>query len=133
MRVSGESACQRRQRRTHQHRRRSEREHRQPEPHEGERLGCRLQGAVRPAIDLVKQPEGDRREEDDDDQDELDRAVQADRGAHPVGEPPADDAADRHPAEEPGKDGRDGLCRIPEDQDQLARPDDLIDEAGRPG
>ncbi len=37
------------------------------------------------------------------------------------------------PAEEPGEDRRDGLGRVAEDQHELARPDDLVDETGRPG
>ena len=133
VRVARELARQRRQRRAHEHRRRGEREHRQPEADEGERLGCRLEGAVRPAIDLVEQPERDRREQDDDDEDELDRAVQAKRGAHPVGEPPADDAADRHPAEEPGQDRRHRLGRVAEDEDELPGPDDLVHQPGGAG
>ena len=50
-----------------------------------------------------------------------------------VADPPADDGADRHPAEEPGEDRRDGLGRVAEDEHELARPDDLVDEPGRPG
>ena len=77
--------------------------------------------------------ERERRRDDDDHEDELDDAVQPERRTHAIGEPPAERAADRHAAEEPGEDRRDGLCRVAEDEDQLARPDDLVDEAGGPG
>src|SRR6185369_10275063 len=59
----------------------------------------------------------------------LDEPVQPDRRAAAVGDPAADDAADRHPAEVAGQDRRDRLGRVPEDEDELARPDDLVDQA----
>ena len=51
---------------------------------------------------------------------ELDQAVQPQRRAHPVRQPAADHAADRHPAEEAGQDGRHGLGRVAEHEHELA-------------
>ena len=45
----------------------------------------------------------------------------------PIGRP------DRHPAEEAREDRGNGLGGVAEDEDQLARPDDLVDETGRTG
>ena len=64
---------------------------------------------------------------------ELEDPVQPQRALDPVRDPAAERAADRHPAEEAGQDRRDGLGRVAEDEDELARPDDLVDEAGRAG
>ena len=96
--------------------------------------GCRLEGAVRAAIDLVEQPERDRRQEDDDDEDELDqrRTGEAGERTRSASRPPTN-AADRHPAEEPGQDRRDRLGRVAEDEDELARPDDLVHQPGGAG
>ena len=52
--------------------------------------------------------------------------------ADPVGDPAADEAADGDAAEETREDRRDRLGRVPEDQHQLARPDDLVDQGAAP-
>ena len=76
--------------------------------------------------------ERERGDDHDDHQDQLDQAVQPQGGTDAVRQSPPERAADRHPTEEPGEDGRDRLCRIPEDQDELTRPDDLIDSPAAP-
>ncbi len=73
------------------------------------------------------------RQEHDDHEDQLEDAVQAQRRADPVGHAAAHDGADRHAAEEARENGRDGLGRVAEDEDELPRPDDLVDQAGRAG
>jgi hypothetical protein len=78
-------------------------------------------------------PERQRRDEDDDDQRDLEQAVQPQRRTDAVRDAATDGRPDRHAAEEPGQDRRDGLGRVAEDEDELARPDDLVDEAGGAG
>ena len=51
----------------------------------------------------------------------------------PIRDPATERAPDGHPAEEPGQDRRDRLGRVAEDQHQLARPDDLVDQPGGAG
>jgi hypothetical protein len=53
----------------------------------------------------VEAPEQDGRHEHDPDKCNLDNAVQPERRAHAVRDPPADDTADREPAEVAGEDG----------------------------
>ena len=81
----------------------------------------------------MEEPEGERRGEDDDDEDDFQEAVHPERPADPVADPAADGRADRHPPEEAGQDGRHGLRRVAEHEDELAGPDDLVDEPGRAG
>ena len=133
VRVTGQVPCEDRQSGTHQHRGRRQGQERQPEPHQSECLRAGLEGRVDPAVELADQPERQRRGKDDHHEHELDEAIEPQRGPDTVADPAADDGADRHAAEEPGQDRRDGLGRIAEDQHELARPDDLVDETGRPG
>ena len=72
--------------------------------------------------------------EDHDDQDELDAgrtAAAATRTRSAIRPPTTLPIA--IPPKNPVEDRRHGLGRVAEDEDQLARPDDLVDEAGRPG
>ena len=92
------------------------------------RLGER---AVREPIRLPDAGEQDRRGEGDHGDRDLQEAVQAQGGPDAVGHPASDDTADRHPGKEPGEDRGDRLGRIAEDEHELARPDDLVDETGR--
>ena len=88
------------------------------------------QRRVHAAVRLADQPEAHRRQQHDDDDDQLQPAVQPQRPRHPVGDTPADRTADREPAEEPGQDRGHRLARVAEHEDQLARPDHLVDQAG---
>ena len=90
-----------------------------------------LERGIDAAVDLADQPERDRRHQHDDHEDHLEDAVEAQRRADPVGDAAADRGADGHPAEEAGQDRRHRLGRVAEDQDELARPDDLVHEPGR--
>ena len=83
------------------------------------------------AVQVVEAPEEERREQHDHDEQQLQEPVQAQGPAHPVGDAAAEEAAQREAAEVAGQDGRDGLRRVAEDEDQLARPHDLVDEARR--
>ena len=133
VRVAGELAGQRGQRRAHEDRGRCQGQDRQREAEQRDRLERAFEGAVRAAVDLVQQPERERRRQDDDDQDELDDAVHPQRRPDAIGQPAAEEAPDRHAAEEAGQDRRDGLRRVTEDEDELPRPDDLVHEPGGAG
>ena len=129
----GQEAGQRRQRGAHEQRRGREGEDREREPDQREqdrRLG---EGRVDALVDRADQAERDRRDQHDDDDDELQGPVQAERPHDAVGDPAAEEPADREAAEEAGEDRGHGLARVAEHEDQLARPHDLVDEAGRAG
>ena len=128
-----EISGQARQRRAHEDRRRREREDREAEPDEPERARRRRQLRVDAAIRLVEQVERDRRDHGHDRDADLEEAVHPQRRADPVGEPAAEPGADRHASEEAGEDRADRLGRVAEDDDELARPHDLVDEAGGAG
>ena len=92
---------------------------RQREADEGEELRRALEGHRDLAVERPDEAERQRRREDHDDQHELDQPVEPERRADAVGQAPAERAADRHPAEEPGEDRRHGLRRVAEDEHQL--------------
>ena len=132
-RAAGEVARQGRQRGAHQDRRRRQREDRQRDRRSASAPRRPFEGRIDAAIQLVDEPERERRHETTTTQHELEEAVHPQRDADPVGDPAADEAADRHAAEEAGQDRRHRLGRVPEHEHELARPDDLVDEAGRAG
>jgi len=115
----------------HHDRRRRQREHGEHEPDQRQRRRP-FDARVDPAVDLVDEPERERRDEHDDHQEQLEDAVHPEWRAHPVRQAPADDRSDREAREEAREDGRDGLRGVAEDQHQLARPDDLVDQPGGP-
>ena len=121
-----------RERGAHHDRGRRQGEDREDEAGDGEH-GRALDRRVDAAVDLVDEPERHWRDQHHDDERELQQAVHAQRRANAVGDPPADGGPDRHPAEEPGEDGRHGLRGVPEHEDELAGPDDLVDESGCAG
>jgi len=120
VRVARELASQGGQRRPHEDRGGRQRQDREPEAEQRDGLERAFERPVGAAIDLVEEPERDRRREDDDDEDELDGAVHPQGRPHAVGQPAAEKAADRHAAEEAREDRRDRLGRIAEDKDELA-------------
>ena len=99
------------------------------ESREGEER-CALERRVEAPVRLMDQVERERRDQDDDDQGQLEQAVEPEGRPHSVGDPSADRSTDGQTPEEPGQDRRDSLRRIPEDKHQLARPDDLVDQPG---
>ena len=127
--VTRQVAGQRGQRGPHQDRRRPKGHQRQAEADQREDLRTGLETVEGAPVDLVEQPECDRRQEHDDDQDQLEQAIHPERAAGPVGNPPSDHAADRDSPEEPSQDCRDGLGRVTEDEDELAGPHDFVDQA----
>ena len=131
-RIGREVSDQTWERGAHEDRRRGDRQDSEHEP-DDRQPGRPLQQGVDAAIGLVDQPERQRRDEHDDDEDELQDPVHPQWRTDPVRDPSADGSADGHPAEEAGQDRRHGLGRVPEDQDELARPDDLVDQAGSTG
>ena len=120
MPIAGELACQRRQRRAHEDRRRCEREHREHESQERKQDRLAFDRAEDAAIDLMEQPERDGRREDHNDKHELDETVQTQRRSHPVRQPTAEEAPYCHPTEEAGQNRRDRLGRVAEDKHELA-------------
>ena len=131
-RRAGEVPDEGRKRGAHHDRGRRQGEDREDEAGDGEH-GRALDRRVDAAVDLVDEPERHWRDQHHDDERELEQAVHAQRRANSVGDPPADGGPDRHPAEEPGKDGRHGLRGVPEHENELTGPDDLVDESGRAG
>ena len=98
-----------------------------------QRAGRPSSARVDVAVEAVDEPERERRDDDHERQRELEEAVHPERVADPVGDTPADVAADGDAAEEAGEDGRHGLGRVAEDEHELARPDDLVDQRRRAG
>ena len=99
---------------------------------EGERLRRAFEAWVDVLVQAVDQAERDRRQDHHDGQGSFEEPVHPQRLSDSVCDPATHETADRDPTEEPGQDRRDGLGRVPEDQDQLPGPDDLVDEGGRP-
>ncbi len=90
------------------------------------RAGKRLESSP---IGFMEQAKQDWRDEDDADEQDLEQAVEAERAQRTVGDAAANEAADRQAAEVTRQNRRDRLRRIPEHEDELARPHDLVDEA----
>ena len=128
--TAGQMAGQRWQRGAHEDGRRRERGEGKAEAGEAEEGRRQLEGRVRGAIEVGHAAEQGRRRERDGRDEHLEDAVEPERRPDPIGEPATPEAADGHSREEPGEDRGDRLGRVPEHEDQLACPHDLVDETG---
>ena len=116
----------------HHDRRRRQRQDREDEARDRQERRA-FEGRVDAAIDVVDEPERQRRHQHDHDERDLQETVQPERRTNPVGDPTSERGPDGHPPEEPGEDRRHGLRGVPEHENELAGPDDLVDEPRRAG
>ena len=130
VRTGGEMARQRWKGGPHQDGRRGKPEHCEAKAQQGDELRPAFKRRIGSSVHLVEQVKGERGGQHDHHQHQLDHAVEAEWRPDPVREPAPEEAADGHAAEESGQDRGDRLRGVAENQHQLARPDDLVDESG---
>src|SRR6266566_3018788 len=121
---------ERRQRGSHQDGRGREGKDRQAKANECEfgwgSLKCRKGESIR----FSNASEHRWRQDGDDRECYLERAVQPEPTLDAIGDATAHHASDGHATKEAGQYGGHSLCRIAEDEDEFSRPDDLVDESG---